>query len=253
VVEAILARGNLIVIMNLLFDVQKPSDSGPLAEARLVRKDRQMKKIWIVAVSAAVVLSPAACKSSGRGVAGGPTPVGTSTATASPTPTPTAATPTGTGKAVPTTLDPCKLFTQSEASKLTGVTLGTVKKSSENGLKMCVYQKPGRSLTVQVAQASSVAQAQSEKDKLIAEAKSQLTAQFPQFHPKLSAINGLGDAAENLTASGTVQGINLQTNALYVLQGTIGFDLVDLSINGGKVCSLPALKDAANTVLSRLP
>jgi hypothetical protein len=118
---------------------------------------------------------------------------------------------------------------------------------------MCVYQKPGRSLTVQVAQAASVAQAQSEKDKLIAEAKSELNSQFPQFHPKLSALSGLGDAAENLTASGSAQGITLQTNALYVLQGTVGFDLVDLSINGGNVCKLPALKDAANTVLSRLP
>ncbi len=213
-----------------------------------------MKKIWIVAVTAAVALSLAACKNSGGSrVEGGPTPAATSTAAASSTPTPTAATPTSTGKAVPTTLDPCTLFTQSEASKLTGVTLGTVKKSSENGLKMCVYQKPGRSLTVQVAQASSVAQAQSEKDKLIAEAKSQLTAQFPQFHPKLAALSGLGDAAENFTASGTEHGINLQTNALYVLQGTIGFDLVDLSINGGNVCTLPALTDAANTVLSRLP
>jgi hypothetical protein len=212
-----------------------------------------MRKIWIVAVTAALALSLAACKSSGAKVQGGPTPAGTSTAAASPSPAPAAATPTDTGKAVPTTLDPCKLFTKSEASKLTGVTLGTVKTSSENGLKMCVYQKPGRSLTVQVAQAASVAQAQSEKDKLIAEAKSGLNSQFPQFHPKLSALSGLGDAAENLTASGSAQGITLQTNALYVLQGTVGFDLVDLSINGGNVCKLPALKDAANTVLSRLP
>ena len=181
--------------------------------------------------------------------AAAPTPASTGaspSAAASPSDAPVAA-PAPTGSAV-TTLDPCQLVTQQEASTLSGVALGSGKHDDvPGGERRCNYSAGiGTEVTVAVVQAASVAEAQAEKDKVRAEAEQQLGGQV-----NLARVSGLGDDAESLQASLAGAGGTVNMNGIYVLKGRTGFAIVGARL-GGAAPNSAALIAQANTVLGRL-
>jgi hypothetical protein len=149
---------------------------------------------------------------------------------------------------VPIEIDPCRLVTQQEASALTGATFGPGREESEAaGEKRCVYGYQTMNVfIVAVVQAATVAEAQSAKDQIRAEAKQQLGAAV-----SLSRVAGLGDDAESLQGSGSLGGGTLSLGGIYVLRGRTGFALIDAT--AGHAPGTGALTAQARTVLGRLP
>jgi len=207
-----------------------------------------------IAMLAVAVLAAglAGCSSSKKPkVAPGPLsqPVAATTPATVPA-TPTAApTPTDSPKGAPNTIDPCKLVTQQEASALTGASFGPGKEEADsgvNGSRRCVYGANTKNVfTVIVVVAASVAEAQTQKDAILAQAQQELPVQA-----KLTAVSGVGDAAEFLHAD--LSQIEADASGIYVLKGTVGFALVDLR-QGGSAPSQAKMTSQANTVIGRLP
>jgi hypothetical protein len=203
-----------------------------------------MRPIVIVGVGVLLASALAGCGSSGAPT-GGASPSGAAlgaapAASASPTP---AAAPSGTAS---TTIDPCQLVSPQEASTLTGASYGSGTVETDSAAsRRCIYGARTRNVfEVIVVQAASVAQAQTEKDKLRADAQQQFGGQVD-----MSQLSGIGDDAEWLHA-GPQAGISVA--GIYVLKGTVGFGLVDV-VAGAPAPSQAALTDQAKTVLGRLP
>lgn len=202
-----------------------------------------MRSIVILGAAAALATSLTACSSSAKPTAG-PTPAATPT-TAAPTTAPaTAPAPSPTATAS-TTLDPCQLVTQQEASQVTGASFGPGKLEVDSpASRRCIYGYQTHNVyEVIVLQATSVEQAQAEKAQLLA----QLGGKLP-----LTPVPGLADDAQAIRTSLSVKGGTLNISALYVLQGTVGFALVD-ETNSSSYPTTADLVTQATTVLSRLP
>lgn len=205
-------------------------------------------RLSIVAAGGLLAVALTACSTPAKPTAA-PTPASTG-ASPSATPTPTdapAAAPAPTGSAV-TTLDPCQLVTQQEASALAGVALGPGKHDDvPGGERRCIYNAGiGTEVTVAVVQAASVAEAQAEKDKVRAEAEQQLGGPL-----NLARVSGVGDDAESLSASLDGAGGTLNMNGIYVLKGRTGFAIIGGRL-GAAAPSAAALTAQANTVIGRL-
>jgi hypothetical protein len=203
-----------------------------------------MRTIWILAASVLLAGALTGCTTTTTGT-GGPSPSGAAlgggpSASSSASPT---AVPSSTAS---TTIDPCQLVTQSEASALTGASYGPGKEETDSSAsKRCIYGSQTKNVfEVIVVQAASVDEAKAEKDKLRAEAESQIGGQVD-----MSQLSGIGDDAEWLHAG---LGYGIGVAGLYVVKGTVGFGLVDVVV-GASPPSQSAMTGQANTVLSRLP
>lgn len=203
-----------------------------------------MKPVRVIAGTVALGAALAGCTSTSTTTTstpptGSPTPAATSSSSA-------AAGGVDASGSASTTLDPCQLVTQQEASALIGVSYGPGRPESDpGGAKRCVYGYQTKNVfLVIVVQGSSVEQVQAEKDKIRAEAEQQLGAQIT-----LTKVSGVGDDAEFLQAP-----LNnvINVSGLYVVKGTVGFALVD-TVAGGTAPGQAALTTQANTVLGRLP
>lgn len=196
----------------------------------------------------AVVLATALTGCKLGGSTANPSPSGVPAAPPAGDASPSApALPEASGSAV-TTLDPCALFTRDEASALVGVTFTkTTRDDVPGGERRCIYNASGNTFTVIVVQAASVAQAQTEKDKVLADAQQNLPEPAT-----LTPVPGLADDAQALTATFSGPTGTLSLAGLYVLRGTVGFGLVDTAA-GTAVPGTAALVTQARTVLGRLP
>ena len=206
-----------------------------------------MRQLTISGTAAILAMSLAACSSSGKPLAN-PTPPATPT-----TATPTATAPaTGTTSSKPvTTLDPCQLTTQQEASQLTGRSYGPGKEGGvTGGPKSCIYGARTKNVfTVIVVQGSTTQQAQTMRNAMLA----QLKASAANVSLPVTKVPGVGDDAQAIYGNIAVgNGVTLFASGIYVLKGTISFALVDETGNGGAP-STAALTAQAQTVLGRLP
>jgi hypothetical protein len=151
--------------------------------------------------------------------------------------------------AVATTIDPCQLVTQAEASSLANASFGPGKQGGSNVRHECVYgaQTPNV-LTVYVVEAASPADAQAGWDQLLNQAK-QAAGQAAGM-VTLTDDSGIGDRAE--WAELNLAQINVQGRGLAFEKGSVGVYMIDL-VRGGTAPSRDALTAQANTVISRLP
>jgi hypothetical protein len=202
-----------------------------------------MRSIQTMAAAALLAATLTACSSSGEPTAG-PTASGPAAATGSPTQSATA-TATATGGSAATTLDPCQLVPQGEAAALAHSSFGPGREETDpGGGKRCIYGYQTHNVfTVIVVQAATVEQAQAEKAKLLADVDQQIGATLNLTH-----VPGLGDDA--VTVHSPLNGL-IAVSGVYVLQGTVGFALVD-ALNGTPPTTA-ALIAQAQTVLGRLP
>jgi hypothetical protein len=173
-----------------------------------------------------------------------PTPSAAPT-TAAAAPTSTAPTSTATAGG-PVNLDPCQLVPQQEASAVAGASFGPGQLEADNAASSrCVYGANTKNVfLVIVARASSVAEAQAQRDEMRSEAESQLGGKL-----NVAKVSGVGDDAESIT--GSLGSIGVNVSGLYVLKGTLGFALVD-EVRGGPAPTTQALIDETKKVLSAL-
>ncbi len=206
-----------------------------------------MRPFRALGAAALLATTLTGCTGTG-GVAAGTAAPGTPRATPSAI---TSATPAATdaGGAATTTLDPCQLVTQQEASVLTGASFGPGRPESDpGGAKRCVYGYQTRNvLTVVVAQAASKAEAQAEKDKVLADVEQDIAAKL-----NLTPVPNVGDDAEAIQAVLSAGGASVAVSGIYVLHDTVGFANVDATA-AGPAPGRAALIGQANTVIGRLP
>jgi hypothetical protein len=217
-------------------------------------------RTFVVLAVAAIALG--ACSSSGAtaapaapaSVAAANTPAPAASAQPS-TPAPASAMPTlamtepPAGASLPlANIDPCTLLTDQEASQLAGATLPAGKGSVAGSQRLCVRAATGlppSSITVGVIDASSVSQAEIAYN----EAYLNLKATTAGLHP--TPVTGIGDQAETISASMSVQGVTASIAAIYVRKGGIFFDIVFEGVGAGP--GMSALESAASTAVGRLP
>jgi hypothetical protein len=199
-----------------------------------------MRPVFVVGATALLVAALAGCSKSATPTTNPTTPAAVAAA-ASPTATASAA-----ASGAPTTIDPCQLVTQAEASTLTGASYGPGKLEIDSpASRRCVYGGQTKNVfEVIVAQAATADEAQSEKNALLAQAQGELGGQL-----NLSPVTGVGDQAESINAS---IGGQINASGIYVLKGLVGFALVD-EVVGGPAPTVAALTTQAQTVVSRLP
>lgn len=151
--------------------------------------------------------------------------------------------------AVATTVDPCQLVPQDEASSLAHASFGPGKEEGTKLRHECVYgaQTPNV-LTVFVVQAASPDQAQAGWNTLLAEA--QQFAGQAAGRVQLTADSSIGDRAEWVELDLSQLGVSAR--GLAFLKGATGVYVIDL-VRGGAAPSRPDLTDEANTVIGRLP
>ena len=178
-----------------------------------------------------------------------------SSTSATSTPSPTAAiSASAAPTAAPTTLDPCKLVTSDEVSKLTGTTFGPGDASTtENNDKLCSYGQEGLVFEVLVAVAPDAATAKNDEPAF----KAQLEQAISQAGPTDLKLTELPDFepgvdAAVLSGSVTVAGQKITAIALYALKGAVLVALSDVAV-GGSVPTSAAMQAQARLTLGRLP
>lgn len=202
-----------------------------------------MRSMRIIPVAALLAVALTACSKAN------PDPNPTQAAaptTPTAAPTSAAAVPASAAAAAgaPVNLDPCQLVPQQEASALAGASFGPGQLESDNASSSrCVYGANTKNVfLVIVARASSVAEAQAQRDELRSQAESQLGGKL-----NVAKVSGVGDDAESIT--GSLSSIGVNVSGLYVLKGTLGFALVD-EVQGGAAPTTPALSDETKKVLA---
>jgi len=202
---------------------------------------------WTRIVPAVALLAVAltACSKSNPGP--NPTQPAAAAATTTAAPATTTAAPATTTAAAaagaPANRVPCQLVPQQEASALAGASFGPGQLESENASSSrCTYGGNTKNVfLVIVARASSVAEAQAQRDELRSQAETQLGGKL-----NVAKVSGVGDDAESIT--GSLSSIGVNVSGLYVLKGALGFALVD-EVQGGAAPTTQALIDETNKVL----
>ncbi len=182
-----------------------------------------------------------------------PSPTEPPTPTASPMPSPTVP-PAATSlpqKGGSTSLNPCELLDQTEASKLTGASFGAgVESTLSGGAKLCVYgANTANVLTVEVGQAPDVATAEAWQASFLNDIKKGL-AQFGDVPLQVTQISDFGNGAVSATFGKNV--INVTGSAFAFRKNTIFFGFSDLVL-GGTAPTPDAMRAEAAFVLGELP
>ena len=200
---------------------------------------------WMRIVPAVALLAVAltACGKSNPGPNPTQPAAAAATTTAAPATTTAASAPPSAAAGAPANLDPCQLVPQQEASALAGASFGPGQLESENASSSrCTYGGNTKNVfLVIVARASSVAEAQAQRDELRSQAETQLGGKL-----NVAKVSGVGDDAESIT--GSLSSIGVNVSGLYVLKGALGFALVD-EVRGGAAPTTQALIDETNKVL----
>ncbi len=204
------------------------------------------------AASASASAAPSAAAS-----AAAPSP---SASAAAPSPTASSAAPSASTAAsgVPVAVDPCQVVTQSEASKLAGVSYGAGKSETlSGGSKMCTYGAQTTDVfNVVVAQASSPAAAQADWAQEQAKAQAEMKKAVPpgvNFSLKLNDTSVAGaDKAATATVNESISGVTLEISAIYLLKGPTFVSFSDLTV-GHTAPSASDLETQAQVSLGRVP
>ena len=176
-----------------------------------------------------------------------PSPASTPSAVASPS-SPTLA-----------SLDPCKLVTAQEASKLAGAAYGAgVEETADNGAKECIYGRQTLNVfIVMVNVAADPATAEADWAKTEADAQAGLEKLASTegaslgLHAGKITLPGANEAA-TASAGGPIGGHTLNVSAIYVLKGAVFFMFSDLLLDKPAPAA-SALAAEAGTVLTRIP
>lgn len=204
-------------------------------------------KVFGLAASLAVLVL-AACASSSTATNTNNTPQ----AQASSSPSAQAAAST-------TTLNPCQVVTQSEASQLTGTSYaaGTLD-TSQAGSQICWYGAQTQNVfEVLVAQASSASAAQSGWDQQQSKVLSSLNkaTNVPGVNLTVNisdtSITGANRAAAG-TMSFSISGHSLAGSAVYLLKGATFVAIVNLVLDHAAP-AVAAMEAEAQTALGRVP
>ena len=177
-----------------------------------------------------------------------PSPASTPSAAASPSPPSLAS------------LDPCKLVTAQEASKLAGTTYGAgVEETADGGARECIYGRQTLNVFLVVVNVAPDA-ATAEADWATAEADAQsgveklagLEGASVALHAGNITLPGADEAA-TAAASGAFGGNHiLNVSAIYVLIGAVFFTFSDLLLDKPAPAA-SAMAAMAGTVLTRIP
>ena len=208
-----------------------------------------MNRRFLGVVWSLAMLTLAACSS---------TNAANTTTTNSPTTAPVAkASPSA--AVTPTTVDPCQLVTQSEASQLAGTTYATSKEeTTSGGAKLCWYGANTLNVfEVEVATFSSASDAQSawdtEKSKVIAQLQKEAAAPGVTINVNVqdTSLSGADRAADG-TFNGNLGGHTFAGTALYFLKGVYFVAIVDLVVDHAAP-AISAIEAQGSTTLGRLP
>ncbi len=179
----------------------------------------------------------------------------TATTAVQPTSVPTtASTPAAaSSQLVTTSLDPCTLISNQEASTLTGASFGQGEEgSTPQGLKTCTYGANTMNIfTIDVVQASDVSAAQADKAQFLADLQAN-AQQLASQGLNVTQLPDFADGAVKASADVSAGGISVSANAFGFLKGTIFFGFSDVAV-GGTAPSDAAMQAEASTVLGRLP
>jgi hypothetical protein len=210
-----------------------------------------MKRVLTIAAAVLMATSLAACKNNSS-----PKVVSTLAASSTATTTPVSSSaPPSTHASIAagatrTTLDPCRLVTQDEASAMAHVKFGPGLEERSSGARRCVYgSQTANVLTVFAAAASSADAAKASWDQLLAQAQQGLS-DAPAGSVNLTPESGIADRAEWVELD--LSALDVSARGLAFLSGSTGVYLIDL-VRGGAAPSRSDMTDQANTVLGRLP
>ena len=156
--------------------------------------------------------------------------------------TPTSAAPNNSGAGGPTTLDPCQIVTQQEASALTGVSFGPGKQLQGALSKSCLYGAGSKNVFRVDVVRGTIDQVHQYRDQVTSEIESG----DADGHLTKSSVSGLGDEATAYTLSGSV----LNVSSLFVVKGTVSLYLLNEA--AGTPVPTAALTDLARTALGRI-
>jgi len=173
-----------------------------------------------------------------------PTPAATSTLAPTDTPQVTS---------TPTSLDPCQLLPNEEASKVAGTTYGAgVESTTPQGLKICTYgYQTAAPFTVDVIQAKSVDEAKAAKAQFLADLQANLANLASQGLTVTEVPNFADGATMGHVSVSTPQG-SFAGSAMGFLKGTVFFGFSVILV-GGTAPTDAAMQAEATTVLGRLP
>lgn len=208
----------------------------------------------LLCVVAATTLT--ACASSGGGTpSAAPTEATSAPPTAATTPA-SSPSPVEATSGTPMAVKACDVVTQKEASSLAGTSLPAGKEESTGGTgRRCTYGAGTTNVFwVQIAQASSAADAQAQWSTYQAQAEAALAKAIPgggSVKPKLTTQSGLGDRAATATWSKAISGQTINLSAIYVIQGADFLAFGDLALNR-KAPSTDDLTTQATASLGRL-
>jgi Protein of unknown function (DUF3558) len=204
-----------------------------------------MRWIKMAATSALLATTLAACSSSSGNGTGSTTSAAPPTSEAT-TSEPVATSPAASPSLVATSIDPCDLLTQQEASQLVGSPVTPGKEEDLGKGKACVYGGTPNVVTVNVVQVASAAQAQAGKDDLIAQAEQQFKGSVD-----VTKVPDFADGGAELQGSATVGTATLSASALYAVSGSIGFGFSVVALNHPAPDNA-ALLEVGNVMLGRL-
>lgn len=155
---------------------------------------------------------------------------------------------------VPTSIDPCSLLTQAEATTLLGTDPGPGKSSTlENNDRMCSYSQGTQVLELLIAVEPDAATAKA------GEPAFQATLEHAANDaglgsPKLTELPNFEDGVDAALMSGSASagGMKISAVALWALKGAVIVAISDVSL-GGTPPSADNVQAQAHTTLARLP
>jgi hypothetical protein len=209
-----------------------------------------MKRVLTIAAAALMAASLAACKDNSSpqviSTLAASSTVATPAASSAP-PSTKASIAAGVKR---TTLDPCRLVTQEEASAMTHANFGPGLEQGPSTARRCVYgAQTANVLTVVAAAAPSADAAKAHWSQLLAEAQQGLS-EAPAGSVKLTPESSIADRAEWVELD--LSAIHVSARGLAFLDGSTGVYLIDL-VRDGAPPGRSDMTDQANTVLGRLP
>jgi hypothetical protein len=157
-------------------------------------------------------------------------------------------------------LDPCKLVTAQEASKLAGAKYAAgVEQTADSGAKECVYGRQTLNVflvvvnvapdaaTAEADWATTEADAQSSVEKLAG-----LEGASVALHVGKITLSGADEAATAAASGAIGSSHTLNISAIYVLKGAVFFTFSDLVLDKS-AASASAMATIAATTLTRIP
>ena len=154
---------------------------------------------------------------------------------------------------MPTSIDPCSLLTQAEASKLAGFDLAAGSASTDNNVRLCSYGGEGSVVELLVAVAPDAASAKAAEPDFKATLE-QGFAQAGVANSKLTEMAGFdpGVDAAMVEGSASAAGTKLSAIALYALKGAVIVALSEIGV-GSPVASSDDIQAQAHATLAKLP